>query len=434
MINKQPFQKIILPNKLTILLYQMKSVLSVHAILFVRVGAIYENPKLRGISHFTEHVSFLGTKKYPTPLALSQRAEALGIAYNAWTNRFSTRYWTSFPYTNIKGGFDFLYEFALEPLVRLDDVEKEKGVVLSEFNDFWHHPDRRFEHEAWRKRFKQKEHPYSYRALGIPETIKNIKRENIHAWRKKYYNPANMILSIAGNVDKKIILKASEKAFSKKATGIKSQEPKFSSNDYSGFSTYVLKEKRPQIRFLLSFPAFGWKEAGRSKRLKLQLLNHIFGRGPASRLFQRLREKERLVYRVGSIINLHTWMGAITIGGSTPLEKLPLALKIIREELDKLSQKGVTDKEIELAKSYVNASSLMRFDNPESIVYFFGQQVFNEEKIWFPEDYIRETNKITKAQLNRLAKEIVDYSKINISLLGDVSETTAKKIEKIFEV
>ncbi len=432
MATKNSYKEIILPNKLKILLYKMDSVLSTHAVLFVRAGAIYEKEKERGVSHFTEHMAFLGTKKHISPLAISQEGQRIGAWYNAWTNRFSTRYEIALPYTNIKKGLDFLHQLAFKPLIEENQVKKEKGVILSEFNDFWHNPDRKFYHEAWRKRFKTKEHPYSYRSLGIPETIKAIEKKDIISWRKKYYNPANMILSLAGNIKGKILLESIKDNFAKTDKEVKRKEPKFSTKDYSSFSLYYQKEERPQITFSISFPLFGWREIERIKRLKIALLNNIFGASWSSRLFQRVREKERLVYRIKSYINLHPWMGAFIIEGSVPIEKLIPAMQAIREEIDKLIKNGVTDKEINLSRNHMNSSTLMKFDDPESIVYFFCSQVFDDKKVWYPETYIEKAKKINKVDLDELAKNIFDYSKINISLMGKITNKTLEEAKNIF--
>jgi len=433
MATKNSYKEIILPNKLKILLYQMDSVLSAHAVLFVRAGAVYEKGEERGISHFTEHMGFLGTRKHISSLAISQEGQKIGAQYNAWTNKTNTRYWVGLPYTNIKEGLDFLHQLTIDSLIREDQIEKEKGVILSEFNDFWHNPNRKFYHESWRKRFKTKEHPYSYRPLGIPETIKAIEKEDIISWRKKYYNPANMILSLAGNIKEKILLESIKDNFAKIDEGIKRKEPKFSTKDYSSFSLYHQKEDRPQITFSISFPLFGWKEIERIKNLETAFLNDIFGLGFSSRLFQRIREKERLVYRISSYINLNAWMGAFIIEGSVPIEKLIPAMQAIREEIDKLVKNGVTDKEINLSRNYINSSTLMKFDDPETIVYFFGDQVFKDKKVWYPETYIEKVKKIKKAELNELAKNIFDYSKTNISLMGKITNKTLEEVKDIFK-
>jgi len=427
-----PFERIILPNGLTVLAYQMKDVMSAFAALYVRVGAVYEKGSERGISHFTEHAALLGTKKYPSPLEISQTTQNLGATYDGWTDRFSTLYWVKLPHTNLKTGIDFLGQLVFEPLLNEESILKEKTVVLSEFNDFWQDPERRFEHETWRKRFKAKEHPYSYRSLGIPETIRAFDKKAVVDLRHKYYHPANMILSLAGNFEAEKLVPSIEKAFGKEKAGKKSKEPKFASDDYSPFSLYFQKEPRDQIYFILSFPAFGWREVKRKERLTLRLLNHILGVGPASRLFQRIREKERLVYRVSSNVILHPWMGALEIWGTVPKDKLLATMRIVMQEVENVTKFGVKRKEITLAKNFISASTLMRFDNPEAIAYFFGDQEFNEEEIWPPERYISEAEKITKGEIDALAKKIFDYKRVNINLLGNIPQKALTQIENLF--
>ena len=241
-----------------------------------------------------------------------------------------------------------------------------------------------------------------------------------------------MTLSLAGNIKEKTLLEAIKDNFAKIDEGVKRKEPKFSTKDYSSFSLYHQKEDRPQITFSISFPLFGWREIKRMKRLEVNLLNNIFGLGWSSRLLQRVREKESLVYKISSHINLHPWMGAFIIEGSVPIEKLIPTMQVIREEIDKLVKNGVTDKEINLSKNHMNSSTLMEFDNPESITYFFGHQVFDDEKVWYPETYIEKAEKIKKADLDELAKDIFDYSKTNISLMGKITNKTLEETKNIF--
>jgi len=306
MNKKYPFQKFTLPNGLTILLYKMDSVMSTFAILYTRVGAIYEKQKERGLSHLTEHLAFLGTDKYPSPTLISQEAEQRGMIYNGSTSQSSTFYSVHLPHSFISYGLEILHQFVFKPKNSTADLEKEKEVVISEYQDFWHNPERHFYHEIWRKRFRQKEHPYSFRPMGIPESINNLDISEVKAWRNKYYNPSNMVISVSGNFNADDLLMRLKETIGKEKSGKTAEEPAFAKDDYSGFTTYIQEDPRPQIIFDLTFPAFGWREKGRMERQKLRILNRIFGGGQSSRLYERLRRKERLVYRVGSNTRLGT--------------------------------------------------------------------------------------------------------------------------------
>lgn len=79
------------------------------------------------------------------------------------------------------------------------------------------------------------------------------------------------------------------------------------------------------------------------------------------------------------------------------------------------------------------AQAMMRFDNPGSVAEYFGEQLFYNEEIWLPEKRVEEIGKITKLEIDTLAKKIFNFSKLNIGLLGDVSSEILKEIKDTFK-
>ena len=429
---KDNFQKLILPNGLTVLLYKMEDVRSVSSTLFVRTGAVFEKKKERGISHLVEHSAFIGTQKYPTSQIISNFAENMGISYGGATSKDNTCYTIKAPYMNFDGALELLSQFLFAPLLEEKQILKEKDVILSEYNDFWDDPLRRFEHEVWRKRFSSEEHPYSWRPMGKPETIKNLDLKSVLDWRDKYYNPENMILSIAGNFDDLQLRDSINDLFGRVPYKLRVEEPKFKTGDYSGFTMYHQKDERSQITFNITFPVFGWREVNRIERIRLKLLSFVLGASRSSRLYSRLREKERFLYKMFCEQRLLSYMGASVIGGSTPIEKLTRTFIAIKEEIDILLKTGINDRELDLAKNFYTAQALLQFDNPAEIANYFGNEAFSDEEIWFPERRIEEIKKIKVIELNDLAKRIFDFSKINIGLLGNIPPDVVEEIKKLF--
>jgi predicted Zn-dependent peptidase len=432
MKDNYPLVKKILPNKLTVLLYKMPSIKSIYAVSYIKVGSSFEKQSERGISHFTEHMAFLKTKMFNNNLEMTQYAQQNGINYGASTSNSRTQYWSIFPSNNHKKGIGLLNELIFNPIIIKSEVEKEKGVILSEYNDFWHNPDRRFNHISLVNRFKNKNHPYSYRPLGLPETVEKLTKSDIVKWRKKYYSPSNLIISIAGNIDKNKILSELKNVFGKNIKGEKQTDPKFKP-DYSEFYLYHQKDKRPQISFIISFPTFGLKQSSKKKRIGINLLRYILGGSSASRLNQELREKRRFVYSIGAKNEYYKWMGELYVLGTVPIEKLTKTLKIIKNQIELIKKDGVSIKELELSNSYLNAATLMQFDSAPSIAKYFIDEIFYSNKLWFPEDYIKAANKISKEYVKDIANEIFDFSKVNISLLGNVEKKQLDKIEKIYK-
>jgi len=431
-IKISPSGRFNLKNGLTVLFYPTKSLLSTFAVVFVRVGAAYDNDAEIGMSHFVEHLSFTGTKKYPSALAIAQAADAVGAKFNGGTGELRTQYHIKMPYLHFEPGIKILSELVFYPFFAKGEIKKEKNVILSEFNDIWHNPERRFNYEVFRQRFKQKEHPYARLVVGNPEKIKQFSESKAILLRKKYYQPANMVLSIAGDLAKNSVLKTAEKYFDYGQKGIETKEKKFDRGDYSDFGYYYQEEKRPQIQFVISFPGFGEKELSRKERIVLSFLAYILGRGRRSRLNLRLREKEGFVYKVGTDYTCYPYLGDFLIWGSVPVDKLLPAFSAVKEEIEKLMAKGIPGDELLLAKNSYAASLLMQFDNPEAIAYYFIVQEFKKEEIWLPQRNIEEDEKITAKEILTLAGKIFDYKKININLLGFVPPELQKRVQSVF--
>ncbi len=430
---KSDFQKHVLPNGLTVLLYQMDSVKSVYLELLVRVGGVYESDEEQGISHFVEHASLLGTKKYKTKLDIARHAERIGASFNGSTNRFSTIYWVKLPYNNVLEGLDLLHQFVFDPVLDRSEILRDKKIVLTEFNDYWGNPEKRFWREVWTNRFVKKDHPYSREVLGNPNSIEDFNEVKVKSWRDKHYHPNNMILTLAGNFSTGEITENINELFGAKKRGLSSVRPVFSEEDYSDFKIYGQDDSRSQMPLNISFPAFGSKGTTRKERMTLGIINYVLTSGTGARLFQRLRYKEGLVYSVNGRITIFDWLGAYEVESSASLENIMSVFKILKEELDKLIDGGITDEELDLARGFMNYSSLLNFDNPVDIAHYVIGQEFNYDEIWFPEKYIEESKKITKKDVSLMIKEIFDYSKINISLLGNIPANTIKYIENIFK-
>jgi predicted Zn-dependent peptidase len=430
--NNTSFHQARLKNGMSVVTYNIKDIMSLHFLLFINVGSVYEKTNNNGISHLVEHSAFLGTKKFSTAFDLAKETERIGAKRNGITGSNNTRYWISLPKEKSREGINFLKELVFNPLFRSNDIAKEKRVILSEYNNFWHNSERRFYYDSWKIRFKNKNNPYTQLPLGTPKSIKMLTVDDVSRWKNKYYTSENMFLVVVGNFDKKMLLKDLKKAFANVPQGKKQQEPKMRSIHYSNFEVDLQKTESPQIKFVLSFPTFGIKEKSRQERLALTILLRIIGNGPLSRLHQRIREKDRLVYSIYAGKNYRSWAGDLAISGATHIDTLYKTVKNIKEEIDNLKNKGVTKEEVRFATQYMNYSTKMAFDEPSSICYFFGNQKLNEKSIWSADEYIEASAKITTNDINKLIKKIFTYKKLNISLQGNISNKIREEIKSLF--
>ena len=101
---------------------------SATCMLLVGAGSRYENAKNNGIAHFFEHMPFKGSKKYPSFFKISSVLECLGAVHNAYTSKDHTAFWVKAPTIHISTVLDVLADMILNPLLKAEEIEREKGV------------------------------------------------------------------------------------------------------------------------------------------------------------------------------------------------------------------------------------------------------------------------------------------------------------------
>ena len=208
-----PFNPDVLTGKLDngMSYYIMQNVYPVNRIvlrLAVNVGSIAEEENERGVAHLIEHMAFNGTEHFEKN-SLIDYAESIGMDFgaevNAHTNFEETVYKLEIP-ADKPEYFDtamlIFKDWASAITFDPEELDKERGVVL----------------EEWRGRlglngrladavlpFELKDSEYVDRlAIGVPEVIQNITREEVVSFYKKWYRPENMAIAIAGKVDPKV--------------------------------------------------------------------------------------------------------------------------------------------------------------------------------------------------------------------------------------
>jgi len=103
---------------------------SVSIAAYVLAGSRLESAAEAGVAHFMEHLTFKGTKAYPTTRAISEAIEGAGGSFNAATDRESTVYWVRVPHREARLGMDVIGELIVRPTLSTDEIEGERSVIV----------------------------------------------------------------------------------------------------------------------------------------------------------------------------------------------------------------------------------------------------------------------------------------------------------------
>jgi predicted Zn-dependent peptidase len=205
-----------LDNGMQVLLIENPALPMVGANVVVRVGSAYETFATSGMSHMLEHLLFNGTDTL-TQKELYDATDKIGGYNNANTGEYYTNYMMVTPAENIYAGMKLQSDMLFHSILPEDKFEKEKGIVMEEIAKSLANSREQAERNIISIIYKG--HALSLPTLGTYETIKNMKRDDVHKFYKNYYLPNNMIMSVIGNFNKDEMIKQIDEIYGNVSPG-----------------------------------------------------------------------------------------------------------------------------------------------------------------------------------------------------------------------
>jgi len=197
---------------LRIVTEEVPSVRSAAVGIWVNVGSRDEAPATAGASHFLEHLLFNGTTTR-TALEISSSIESVGGEMNAFTSKEYTCFYARVLDADLPMAMDVVSDVVTSALLRDEDVDAERDVILEEIAMRDDDPGD-LVHEEFADAM------YGHTSLGRPilgtvETIEAITPRNIRTFYKRQYQAPNLVVSAAGNVDHAEVVRAVKKSFAR---------------------------------------------------------------------------------------------------------------------------------------------------------------------------------------------------------------------------
>jgi len=392
----------------------------------VMVGSANEIKENAGISHFLEHMNCSSTTS-KTCAQIETEKDENGIPSNAYTDSERTQYHNKCLNEKFTIALGFLADSFFNAALNEEEIEKERGVILSEFKG-------RFDSRSIRLFEAAKSRFYGGARAGEPvigteENIKKFTREDLLAFKTEHYIAAKTIISIAGGVDFKTAEAAVLAEFADKFT-TKGQPILLPQEYYNPLkkSIYLdIVDDVQQDKALIVFP--GLKRSDRAD-LALNLFDYIFASSLSSRLVQEVRVKQGLVYGIYTGYIAASDSGMYYIAYDTPPEKQEHALKAIKKELDKVLAKGITQKELEKVKVMMSMFIVSKELNILSTAEKNAGQMLILDKLCSYQEKTELYKAVTANEVNDVARRI--FSSPNI-LFATLSKSPFRDALKILQ-
>lgn len=431
MNNNYKIQK--LENGLNLITVKIDSVDTVNTIVYFPVGSRYESPEDNGISHFIEHMMFKGTEKRPNTLILSEELDNMGAIYNAYTSKDMTAYYIKSSKNDIEKNIGILGDMVCNSKFDIEEINKEKGVIIQEMKKYEDLPECYVEDIFEQLVFGEKD-KLGQLIIGSEDNIKSFTRDQFMNYKDAHYFGSNAFVCVVGNFDENQILELIKNNFKFQINGNREDEVEKLRNN----SRRILDQKEPKFKLVykdieqahlkLGFPAFSYFD---KEVYSLSLFSAVFGECMSSRLFINIREKEGLCYNIYSSMDRYQDCGLFSINSGLDKDRIYEAISLIKKELNEVVKNGITQEELNKAKSIMFGRMDVALEDTSNIAEFYGRQYLLQNRIITPEEKKEFINKVTLAEINDTIKKVINFSKINMAIIGPYNDSA--KFEELLK-
>jgi len=388
MVKEVEFHRKKLDNGITVL-FEKRKIPVISCCTAVKFGAQHEKEKIKGISHFIEHLVFKGTKNR-TVKQISEGIENKGGILNAFTGEEITGFWNKLPAKHFAFGADITRDLALNPLFEKKALERERKVILEEIKMYRDNPTS-YVLEKIKELLYEK--PSNLSITGTLKTVKGLSRERVIDLFNAIYATNNMIFCAVGKSGWEDVLRQAKK-FPKTNKKINSIPIVLKSGE--------LIEKRKGIDQAHEVLGFHMPKLGDKDRYAAEIFDSILGGGMSSRLFQEIREKRGLCYAIKSHLEQSKDYSYEMIYVGTVKEKIKQIKALILKEIKKLN--NLSKKDLDEAKErLIGLRQISTEKSDSTMIGLLQEEIGGDAKEFYKYEEV-----ISKVKL----KDVRDLSKL----------------------
>jgi predicted Zn-dependent peptidase len=392
---------------------RMPWVRSVTLGVWVTAGSRDEPPQIAGASHFLEHLLFKGTKTR-TARDIAETFDAVGGDLNAFTAKEHTAFYARVLDRDLPMAVEHLCDMLQHSAIRASDLDAERTVILEEINMHEDAPDE-LVHDLFMERLWPGD-PLGRPVLGTVGTVQAMSRDQVRRFWKRHYVPGNFVVSAAGNLDHDQLEELVTSFMDTETPG-------------PGRGTVVRSQGQPPLPVAgahvrrrdteQSHICLGTAGLSRSdpRRFAYGVVNDAVGGGMSSRLFQEIREKRGLVYSVFSYHSMFAHTGAFVVYAGTAPSRAQEVTELIVRELEQVAEKGLTDEELERAKSHMRGSLVLSVEDTSARMNRLGKSEIAHGEVITLDEVLERIDAVTAEDAREVAEEVLNRPR-SLTVIG----------------
>lgn len=394
----------VLDNGLEVIVIENHAVPLVTIELAVRSGGFVESPEYSGLSHLYEHMFFKGNREIPNQEAYLKRLRELGASWNGTTSTERVNYFITLPSENLREGTVFMRDALFYPLFNQKELERERVVVLGEFDRNEGNPQfhlfREVDRKLWYEHYSRKS------VIGDRQVIATTPREKMVTIKERYYVPNNSALLFSGDVTPAEAYELAVELFGEWKRTKDPHElypvPPHPPLKKSSTIAVIQPVKTATLNQSWHGPSMTGDVAS---TFAADVLSFILLQ-PTSRFHKNLVDSGlfdniQLFY----LSQVHT--GPITVFGLTSPERLDKANAALQNEIRRFTDPNYfTDEELAFAKNQLEVQEIYGREEPSNFVHTVSFW-WSTGGLDYYRNYIDNLRKVTRAGINRYVRRYI---------------------------
>ena len=397
-----------LSNGLRIITHAMPEFETTSLGVWVNAGGRHEARDQNGISHFIEHMAFKGTSsRSAKDIAIS--IEAVGGDLNAATSKEITAYYARVLRNDVELGIEILGDIVLNPVIDLEEFERERNVILQEIYATNDCPDDIIYDLV--QEIAYPDQPIGRAILGSEALINSYQPSDLTRYMAMHYSSDRMVVCAVGAVDHDMFVRECEKIFG----GMAALAPQNTAPACYAGGQKFLKSTFEQSHLMVAFEGPDYHDANYYDAL---VLSGLLGGGMSSRLFQEARERRGLCYSIYSFASGFSDSGLFGIHAASSGDKIGELRDVINGEMEDIANGGVRLQEIDMAKAQLKAGLLMGLESSMSRAEHLVRQIFAFGGVQTTGELIDKVDKVSLDGVREICSGFLNGGRPTLVVVG----------------
>lgn len=402
-----------LDNGVVLLTSEQRALPMISIELLIDAGARYDGGGQEGLANLAARLLTYGTKRR-SALQISDALDFIGASLSTGCSENLASVSMTILKKDLSTGLALLAEALTQSTFPQEEIERQKQSIVASLKARDEEPgdiaERRFSAALFPNS------PYGRPVAGMESSVRAISQKGLREFYERYYRPNRTIMAVVGDVTAEEIDEALNQAFSSWKKGEPGGKPLVPSA--TGAPTLIRVDKElTQANIIMGHEGV---TRGNPDYYVIQVMNNILGGGGfSSRVVDSIRNERGLAYSVYTYFNADKSHGTFQFVMQTKNDSAREAMRIAREEIERIRREPVSEQELNDAKDYLTGSFPLRLDTNRKVANFLAQVEFFQLGLDYPDRYGDFIRKVTREDVLRVAKRYLQPEKLITVVVGN---------------